>query len=148
HYRRADAAYSGYWLVEEHIAELLGAQGRYDEAIARYQSIVSNSQRPDIEQAIGELCELAGRSGPAAYWKERALTAYLQSAQRNEVHYYHHIADYYTDVADDGAKAVKWAHKDLELRENFATQAALAWAFYRQGRLSEAVHWIGRALAS
>jgi tetratricopeptide (TPR) repeat protein len=148
HYRRADAAYPGYWLVEEHYAELLGAQGRYDEAAAMYQSIVSNGQRPELEQAIGELCELAGRSGTAAYWKQRALAAYLQSAHRGEVHYYHHLVDYYTDVAEDGAEAVKWARKDLELRENFATQAALAGAFYRDGRFSEAVHWIDRALAS
>ena len=52
------------------------------------------------------------------------------------------------DVAEDGAEAVKWAHKDLELRENFATQGALAWAFYCDGRLSDAVHWVDRALAS
>ena len=148
HYRRADAAYPGYWVVDEHIAELLGAQGRYDDAIAMYQSIVSNRRRPELEQAIGELCELAGRNGPAAYWKERALTAYLQSAQRGEVHYYHHLVDYYTDVAENGAEAVKWAYKDLQLRENFATQAALARALYRDGRFSEAVHWIDRALAS
>src|SRR6266478_7312887 len=148
HYRRADAAYPGYWLVDEHFAELLGAQGRYDEAVAMYQSIVSNRRRPELEQAIGELCELAGRNGPAAYWKERALTAYLQSAQRGEVHYYHHLVDYYTDVAENGAEAVKWAYKDLQLRENFATQAALAWALYRDGRCSEAVDWIDHALAS
>ncbi len=148
HYRRAGAAYPGYWLVDEHIAELLGAEGRYDEAVAMYQSIISNGQRPELEQAIGELCELAGRNGPAAYWKERALTAYLQSAQRGEVHYYHHLVDYYTDVAENGAEAVKWAYKDLQLRENFATQAALARALYRDGRFSEAVHWIDRALAS
>jgi tetratricopeptide (TPR) repeat protein len=148
HYRRADAAYPGYWLVGEHIAELLGAEGRYDEAVAMYQSIVSNGQRPELEQAIGELCELAGRSGPAAYWKERALTAYLQSVQRGEVHYYHHLVDYYTDVAENGSEAVKWAYKDLQLRGNFATQAALAWALYRDERFSEAVHWIDRALAS
>jgi tetratricopeptide (TPR) repeat protein len=148
HYRRADAAYPGYWLVEEHIAELLGAGGRYDEAVGMYQSIVSSGRRPELEQAIGELCELAGRSGPAAYWKERALTAYLQSAQLGEVHYYHHLVDYYTDVAENGAEAVKWAYKDLQLRANFATQAALAWALYRDRRFSEAVNWIDRALAS
>jgi tetratricopeptide (TPR) repeat protein len=148
HYRRADAAYPGYWLVEEHIAELLGAEGRYDEAAAMCQSIVSNGQRPELEQAIGELFELAGRSGPAAYRKQWALTAYLQSARRGEVHYYHHLVDYYTDVAENGAEAVKWAYKDLQLRENFAIQAALAWTLYRDGRFSEAVHWIDRALAS
>jgi tetratricopeptide (TPR) repeat protein len=94
HYRRADTAYPGYWLVDEHIAELLGAEGKYDEAVAMYQSIVSNSRRPELEQAIGELCELVGQGGPAAYWKERALSGYLQSAQRGEVHYYHHLVDY------------------------------------------------------
>ncbi len=148
HYRRADAAYPGYWLVGEHVAELLGARGRHDEAAAMYQSIVSNGQRPELEQAIGELCELAGQAGPAAYWKERALTAYLQSAERGEVHYYHHLVDYYSDVAEDGAEAVKWAFKDLRLRENFATQTAVAWALYRDRRFSEAVHWIDCALAS
>ena len=148
HYRRADTAYPGYWLVDEHVAELLGAGARYDEAVAMYQSIASNGQRPELEQAIGELCDLAGQSGPAAYWKERALTAYLQSAQRGEVHYYHHLVDYYTDVAENGAEAVKWAYKDLQLRENFATQAALAWALYCDRRLSDAVHWVDRALAS
>jgi len=68
--------------------------------------------------------------------------------QRGEVHYYHHLVDYYADVAEDGGEAVKWAYKDLQLRENFATQAALGWAFHRNGRFTDAVHWIERALAS
>jgi tetratricopeptide (TPR) repeat protein len=148
HYRRADAAYPGYWLVEEHIAELLGAEGRYEEAVEILERIVSNSHRPDLEQAIGELCDLAAREKPADYWKQRALAAYLQSARRGEVHFYHHLVDYYTDVVEDGAKAIKWAHKDLRLRENFATQAALAWSLYRDGQFGDAVRWIDRALAS
>ena len=85
---------------------------------------------------------------PRRVTKERALSAYLQSVQRGEVHYYHHLVDYYSDVAKDGGEAVKWANKDLQLRENFATQAALAWALYRDARYIDAVDWIGRALAS
>jgi tetratricopeptide (TPR) repeat protein len=148
HYRRADAAYPGYWLVEEHIAELLGAEGRYEEAAAIFERVVSTIDRPDLDQAIGELYELAGQSRPAAHWKERALSAYLQSTRRGEVHYYHHLVDYYTDVVEDGSEAIKWAHKDLRLRENFATQAALAWSLYRDGQFGNAVRWIDRALAS
>jgi len=147
-YRRADVAYPGYWLVDEHTAELLGAEGRYEEAAAIYQRIASTVDRPDLDQAVGELYDLAGRNGPAVYWKERALAAYLQSARRGEVHFYHHLVDYYVDVEEDGAEAVKWAYKDVQLRENFATQAALAWALYRDGRFSDAVHWIDRALRS
>src|SRR6201987_209823 len=112
HYRRAHAAFPGYWLTDEHIAELLGAEGRYDEAGVIFQRIASTVERPDLEQASGELYELAGQSERAGYWKERALTAYLLSAQRGEVHYYHHLVDYYTDVMEDGRKAVKWAYKD------------------------------------
>ena len=148
HYVRADVAYPGYWLVEEHNAELLGAEGRYVEATEILERVVSAVDRPDLAQAIGELHELAGQSAPALYWKERALNAYLQSADRGEVHYYHHLVDYYADVAEDGAEAVKWAHKDVQVRENFATQAALAWALYRDGQGREAVRWIERALAS
>jgi len=148
HYRHADNAYPGYWLVDEYIGELLGAEGRYAEAVAIYQRIVATAPRPELEQAIGELYELAGRNEPAVYWKQRALNAYLDSAQRGEVHYYHHLADYYTDVAKDGAEAVKWASKDLQLRENFATEAAFAWALHCDSRDSEAVLWIDRAMAS
>jgi len=148
HYRRADAAYPGYWLVEEHIAELLGSEGSCEEAAAILERIVSTVDRPDLDQAIGELYELAGDSGCARHWEERALNAYLQSAERGEVHYHHHLVDYYADVVEDGANAVKWAYKDLQLRENFATQAALAWALYRDGQFGDAVCWIDRALAS
>ena len=147
HYRRADAAYPGYWLVEEHIAELLGSEGSCEEAAAILERIVSTVDRPDLDQAIGELYELAGDSGCARHWEERALNAYLQSAERGE-HYHHHLVDYYADVVEDGANAVKWAYKDLQLRENFATQAALAWALYRDGQFGNAVCWIDRALAS
>ncbi|MFY9658903.1 MAG: hypothetical protein WAK01_20360 [Methylocystis sp.] len=147
-YSAADKAYPGYWLVQEHIAELWGAQGRYVDAIALLTSILKTVDRPDLEQALGELCELAGRAEQAAAWKAKALAAYLRSAQAGETHYYHHLVDYYADVAEEGDAATYWATKDVELRENFSTQSALAWALYRAGRLNEAVQWMDRALNS
>jgi hypothetical protein len=51
----------------------------------------------------------------------------------------HHLADYYSDVMEDGVASVKWAHKDLRLRENLATQAARAWAVYRDGQFSDVI---------
>ena len=148
HYDRADAAYPGYWLVDEYQAELLGAEGRHTEAIELFQRLVAANDRPDLQQAIAELCEIAGQLDAARHWRERALSGYLQSVQRGEVHYFHHLADYYADVAQDGAAAVTWARADLQLRENFATQSALAWALYRNAELDEARSWMDRALAS
>ena len=148
HYGQADAAYPGYWLVDEHVAELLGAEGHYGQAIEILERIISTRDRPDLLQAIGELYAIAGQAERARDCHEKALDGYLQSAQRGEVLYYHHLADYYADVAKDGAQAVTWARADLQLRENYSTQAALAWAFYRGRQFGEACNWIDRALAS
>jgi tetratricopeptide (TPR) repeat protein len=148
HYDRAAAAYPRYWLADEYQAELFGAEGKYAAAIDRFQALASTNDHPDLLQAIAELYEIAGRQEAARDWQKKALAGYLQSAQRGEVHYYHHLTDYYADVARDGAAAVTWAKADLQLRENFATQSALAWAFYRDAEFKEARGWIDRALAS
>jgi len=50
--------------------------------------------------------------------------------------------------AGNGAEAVKWAQKDLELRRNFATLAAMSWALYRTGEFSKALDLINESLAS
>ena len=148
HYDRAEAAYPGYWLVDEYQAELLGAEGRCVEAIELFEGLVAANNRPDLQQAIAELYEIAEQPDAARQWQGRALAGYLQSAQRGEVHYYHHLTDYYADVAKDGAAAVTWARADLRLRENFATQSALAWALYRNAEFDAARGWIDRTLAS
>ena len=148
HYNQADRAYSGYWLVDEHIAELLGAQGKFAEAAALYEKLIARVPRPEFQQALGELYTLMGEPEQARRSHEEALAAYLQSAQSGGVHYYHHLADFYADVREDGAEAVKWARKDIELRANFSTQAALAWALYRDRRFAEALDSINRALSS
>jgi tetratricopeptide (TPR) repeat protein len=148
HYDRADRAYSGYWLVDDHKAECLGAQGKYDEAAALYERVVERVPRPEFQQALGELYYLLGQPDRAKTWNQKALAAYLDSAQRGDVHYYHHLADFYSDVREDGEEAVKWARLDIELRRNFSTLAALAWALYRAGKFAEALTTMDQALAS
>lgn len=148
HYRRANRAYSGYWQVEERIAEILGVQGKTNDAIALYRALIARHARPEHQQALGRLLTQSGRRDEAERLHERALTTYLESAQRGEVHYLHHLAEFYADVRPDGAEAVRWARKDYELRPNVSTQAALAWALYRDGRLDAALGLVQQSLAS
>jgi tetratricopeptide (TPR) repeat protein len=148
HYARAERAYSGHWLTAEHQAELLGAQGRYDEAAALYQDIVGQVAKPEIWQAFGELLKVMGDHEGAQQWLAKALAGYLAPGRRGAVHYYHHLVDFYADVQRDGAEAVKWARMDIALRDNFSTQAALAWALYRNGQFEDALHAMRRALGS
>lgn len=147
HYLRADKAYSGYWLVSEHLAELYGAQRRYDEAIALYEQLIARAPRAEHQQALGDLLLYMGQRDRATPWHDRALAAYQSSVQRGEVHYFHHLAGFYADVREDGAEAVKWARGDLELRQTPAAHDALAWALYRAGRLDDAVAEMEKALA-
>jgi tetratricopeptide (TPR) repeat protein len=148
HYERADRAYSGHWLVLDHMAELAGAEERFDEAERLYRDVVERVPRPDFQQALGELYLTMGKTTEATECLNKARDGFLQSAARGEVHYYHHLADFYADVEENGPEAVKWARKDLELRRNFSTLAALAWALYRAEQFSEAVELMNEALSS
>jgi tetratricopeptide (TPR) repeat protein len=148
HYRQAGKAYSGYWLVDEHMAELLGATRKFDAAAVLYKSVVARAPLPELHQRLGDLYVFMGKPEQARPWHDKALAGYLDSAARGEVNYYHHLAGFYADVREDGAEAVKWAEKDLALRPHFATQDALAWAFYRAGRFEEARNVSHEALSS
>jgi tetratricopeptide (TPR) repeat protein len=148
HYDRADRAYSGYWLVDDHKAELSGAQGSFAEAAALYERVIARAPKPELQQALGELYETMGEKDRAEACYQKALNAYLDSAVAGDVHFYHHLVDFYADVRRDGREAVKWARKDIELRRNFSTLAALAWALYRAGEFPEARERIGEAVAS
>jgi len=148
HYERARGAYSGDWLVDEHMAELRAAQGRFDEAVVTYESVVARAPRPELQQALGDLYAFVGEPELARRWHDSALAAYLESVERGQVHYYHHLVDFYADVQIDPAEAVRWARKDLQLRSNFTTQAALARALYRGGQVAEALQAMEAALSS
>jgi tetratricopeptide (TPR) repeat protein len=148
HYARADRAYSGFWEVEEHMAELLAAQGQFDRAIALYERVLARVPRPDFQQTLGELFAFMGESGKAEPWFDKALEGYLASVAAGHVHYYHHLTDFFADVRPNGAEAVKWASKDIALRNNYATQSGLAWALYTDGKIDDAIRYLDQALSS
>ena len=139
HYERAERAYSGHWLTAEHRAELIAAQGRHEEAAALYEDVLARVSKPEIQQAFGELLMVMGQKERAQPWFDKAHAGYLEPAQRGGVHYYHHLVDFYADVKRDSAAAVEWARKDIVLRDNFGSQAAFAWALYRDGQFGAAL---------
>jgi tetratricopeptide (TPR) repeat protein len=148
HYQRANQAYSGFWQVEEHMAELLAARGEFEKAIEAYSRVLARVPRPDFQQTIGELYAFIGDSENAEPWLDKALQGYLESVEAGQVHYYHHLTDYFADVRPNGPEAVKWARKDIELRNNYNTQAGLAWAHLTNGEIGQAMLFVDQALSS
>jgi tetratricopeptide (TPR) repeat protein len=55
HYRKAERAYSGYWLIEEHVAEVLDKLGKRSEAIALYEKIVAATHNPEYVNALARI---------------------------------------------------------------------------------------------
>jgi tetratricopeptide (TPR) repeat protein len=148
HYDRSNQAYSGYWLIEERIAEVKGAQGYFAEAIADYRRIYEKSARPECAHALGDLYALSGAIVNAHEWKATALHRYLQSASCGEVHYYHYLVELCCELPAEQEQALRWARSDEQMRHNYLTQGNVAWALYRCGRVAEAEQWISHALES
>jgi hypothetical protein len=60
--------------------------------------------------------------------------------------YVHHLAGFYADSKEDPAAALKWAQRDLELRQSAYAWDALAWAQYRHGNIEDAQRSAASAL--
>lgn len=71
-------------------------------------------------QGLGDAPAASGQPDEAARRHERALRAYLDSAARGEVHYFHHLAG-----LDEPAAALHWAERDYELRPHAKTAEVL-----------------------
>jgi tetratricopeptide (TPR) repeat protein len=115
-YRSAAAAFSGYWLVESHIAGLLRRENRLDEAAAAYSAVHTRTGRPELAQALGDVHRLRGDDTESARWHTVALAGYQDSAARGEALYLHHLAAFYADVAGQPEEAARWAARDARAR--------------------------------
>jgi tetratricopeptide (TPR) repeat protein len=115
-YRSAAAAFSGYWLVESHIAALLRRENRLDEAAAAYSALRKRTVRPEMARALGDVHRLRGDDRESARWYTVALAEYQDSAARGEALYLHHLAAFYADVAGQPEEAAQWAARDAQAR--------------------------------
>lgn len=135
------------WNAQEHLGELRGAQGRYEEAAGIFHEAATATNRPELWQALGDLHLFYKKPEAAKLVHETARSAYRASLARKEVLYVHHLAAFFSDSEQDAARAVELAEQDLKLRKTAAAYDALAWALYRRGDFTEAVAASEKALA-
>lgn len=82
HYRAAEERLSGWWLVEEHIAEALALTGRAAEAEARYRELVPATGEPALMEALARLLEARGETAEARELAARAGALWEARARR------------------------------------------------------------------
>jgi tetratricopeptide (TPR) repeat protein len=145
HYRRADRAYSGYWLIEEHIAEVLDRLGRTAEAVKLYRGIVQRTGNPEF---VSALAAIAGRKDPAeagALYAEAERLFEAQSLLYPEAAIGHYLKSL-IDRPGSSPKLLEMAERNVALRPNAESKLLLARACLKLGQPARARALVGEIL--
>ncbi|TFV89858.1 hypothetical protein [Blastococcus sp. CT_GayMR16] len=143
----AERAYPGWWYVAAHRAALEAAAGRHERAATGYRSVLAVVDRPEFREALGAVLDAAGDADGAAACHAAALSAYLASVARGEVHHLHHLAAFHADIHLHPGAALAWARQDADLHRTGTTLSLLAWCLHRAGRRDEALAVVEEAFA-
>ena len=147
HYRYADRAYSGYWLIEEHMAEVLALQGRAKESAEIYERVVRSTGKPDLMAAYARVISghdprrSAELAQAAREGFERQMALYPEAAVG-------HYLSFLIDAEPDGNRLIDLARMNLAARPNVDAKLLLARAYAKAGRFSEARSLVAEAAAS
>ena len=150
HYQRAAAEFSGYWLVDEHIAEIRGLLGETEAAKELYVDLIKRTDNPEFMDALAGLLDEGGDAKGAKALRLRAKSAYESLLRRYpEAAAGHAIAHYLEDPSDEAkAQALELAEANHRLRPNGAAQILLARALLGVGEIERAKAVIAATLAS
>jgi tetratricopeptide (TPR) repeat protein len=135
----------------DHLAELHAARGDFDTALEYSAKSIAQSPRPEFYQSRGDVLTARGTEEAAAEafkCYETALAKYLKAAEAGHGLYYHHLVGFYCDVDAfrDPNEAMRWARRDLQLRNSVAALEGMAWAVYQSGDIKEAAEWMDKAM--
>ena len=131
----------------EYLAELRATQDKFDEAAQLYEKALTIAPRPETYQALGDMWAFAGKPEKGEPLILKAADMYLESVNEGNIHYYHHLAGLYSDSRKMPDEALRWARKDVDVRQGVYALDCLAWAHYVKGDFKEAAADITKALA-
>lgn len=147
HYRRADRLFAGWWLVEEHIAEIHALRGEHDEAERRYRDLIERTNNPEFMDALAGVLEARGRAEEARALVARATTIYEHQLEVLPEASYGHALEHFLEHGT-AARALDLARANHALRPGGEATVRLAQALYRSGELGEARTRIDALLAT
>jgi tetratricopeptide (TPR) repeat protein len=139
-YSTASQAFPGHPHAVTGYAKVVAADGGNAAALALLQDLQRSSPTPDVAARIGDLLQALGRSEEA----ERQF-ALAEAGWRSDVSEPKSLARFLADHGKAEA-AVPVAEQAAAARQDIFTDDALAWAYFKSGRLDDARRAIARAL--
>lgn len=147
-YHDAAETLPGWYVTEEHQAELLAARGQYPEAEVAYAHIVERVPRPELFQALGDVYTFAQQPEQAKPWYAKARVGYEKFALADSPIYWHFGSGFFADSVKEPGAALEWAKKDLALRPTVYAWDTLAWAQSLSGDTPAALTSLKNALVT
>lgn len=147
HYRDGAALLGGWWLLEEHIAEIAALQHRDAFALALYDDIIARTGKAEFLDAKAGLLERAGDTAGAAKARAQAAEIYEAELARFPEASYGHALDHVLECGPP-ERALELATANYELRPGVPAMIALAEARLGVDDITGAKEIIDRALAT
>lgn len=147
HYQAARETFSGWWLVDEHIAEIHALRGDLTRAEIAYRAVVERTESPELMDALADVLIARGEEEEAATWRSRAEAAFEAQLELLPEAAYGHALDHFLAYGD-AARALELAEANHALRPGGEATVKLAQALLRSDRLADAQARIEEALAS
>lgn len=147
HYRRADRLFAGWWLVEEHIAEIHALRGEHEEAERRYRDLIARTESPEFMDALAGVLEEQGRDEEARTWRARATEVYERALEALPEASYGHALGHFLEHGE-AARALELARANHALRPGGEATLGLAQALVRTGDVQGARERVEALLAT
>lgn len=144
-FARADKDFSGWYLIEEHLAETHAILGHHDVARQIYESVVARVSSGPFFEALAETCHALQDKTCAAHNLALATQTYLSDLENHPQSAYGHAMDFFLQ-GEDTALMLEIARGNHTLRPGHDAATKLAQAHIRAGDLQAALPLLERAL--
>ena len=144
-FRQALSIHPGDYRALAALGKLRANHGRYAEAIVLYQKAIAVVPMPIFIAELGDIYAVSGNQPEAE--KQYELVKYIGLLGHiNQVLHNRDLALFDADHDRSLGEALDLAQKELEVRHDVYTWDALAWALYKNDRLTEAAGASEKAL--
>lgn len=117
HYRDAEAETPGWWLIEEHMAEIHLLQGRPDQALPLYRKVVAETGSAELIGALADALEATGNMEAASIARQRALSTVQHDIDHHGAMASGHALGFLLEHGDP-ERALALARENVALRPN------------------------------
>lgn len=147
-YRLAEDALPGWWLIDEHIAEVKNLSGDIQGARTLYEDVIRRTGLPEYMDALAAIESLQGKEGEAKKLLARARLLYEERLARFPEAAAGHALAHFLQDASDPQRALELAEMNFSTRPYGEAAIALARAMLLNGKPKAAIPLLEAQLAA